>query len=88
MNAEEVMIVHTTLEEMGHPQRPKLIQTDTTTATGYMNDTIKQRRTCAMVMHFYLVVKQCQLHVYWGPGYQNMVNYFIKNYSSTHHKRM
>jgi hypothetical protein len=91
LNAKEATLLRTTLEEMGHLQPPKPLQTDKTTATGYSNDTIKQIHTHAMDMRFYWVkdrVKQGQLHVYWGPGYQNLANYFAKHHSPTHQKRM
>jgi hypothetical protein len=57
------------------------METDNTTATGYSNGTIKQKRTKAMDMHFYWIkdrVKQGQFNVYWGPGYQNLADYFTK----------
>jgi hypothetical protein len=91
LNAKEATILRTTLEEMGHSQPPTPLQTDNTTATGYSNDTLKQRRTHDMVMRFYWVkyrVKQVQFHVYWGPGYQTLADYFKKHQSPTHHKRM
>jgi predicted transposase YdaD len=67
------------------------LETDNTTATGYSNGKIKQKRTRAMDMRFYWVkdrVKQGQFHVYWGPGYQNLADYFTKHHSLAHHKRM
>jgi hypothetical protein len=53
------------------------METDNTTATGYSNGTIKQKRTKAMDMRFYWIkdrVKQGQFNVYWGPGYQNLAD--------------
>jgi hypothetical protein len=50
LNSKEATILRTTLVEMEHPQPPTPLQTDNTTATGYINDTIKQRRTSAMDM--------------------------------------
>jgi hypothetical protein len=52
INAKEGAILRTTLEELGHPQPPTPIETDNTTATGYSNGTIKQKRTKAMDMRF------------------------------------
>jgi hypothetical protein len=43
-----------------------------------------------MDMHFYWVkdrVKQDQFHIYWGPGYQNLADYFTKHHSPMHHKQ-
>jgi hypothetical protein len=44
-----------------------------------------------MDMRFYWVkdrVKQGHFYVYWGPGYQNLADYFIKHNSPTHKKWM
>jgi hypothetical protein len=86
INAKEGAVLRTALEELGHTQPPTPLETDNTTATGYSNGTIKQKRTKSMNMHFYWIkdrVKQGQFDVYWGPGYQNLADYFTK-----HHKRM
>jgi hypothetical protein len=91
INAKEGAVLRTTLEELRHPQPPTPMVTDNTTATGYSNGTIKQKRSKAMDMHFYWIkdrVKQGQSNVYWGPGYQNLADYFTKHHSPAHHKRM
>jgi hypothetical protein len=44
-----------------------------------------------MDMRFYWIkdrVKQGQFQVYWGPGFQNLADYFTKHHSPAHHKRM
>jgi hypothetical protein len=67
------------------------METDNTTATGYSNGTIKQKRTKAMDMRCYWIkdrVEQGQPNVYLGPGYQNLADYFTKHHSPAHHKRM
>jgi hypothetical protein len=33
-------------------------------------------------------VKQGQFQIYWGPGYQNLADYFTKHHSPAHHKRI
>jgi hypothetical protein len=81
-------VLCTTLEELGHHQPPKPLQTDNTTVTGYSNGTLKQKRTRAMDMRFYWVkdrFKQGQFHVYWGPGYQRLADYFTKHHSLAYH---
>jgi predicted transposase YdaD len=77
LNAKEATLLRTSLEEMGYPQPPTPLQTDSTTTMGYNNDTIKQRCTRAMDMCFYwgkYRVKQGQFHVYCGPGYHNLAD--------------
>jgi hypothetical protein len=45
----------------------------------------------AHYMRFYWIkdrVKQGQFKIYWGPGYQNLADYFTKHHSPAHHKRI
>jgi hypothetical protein len=80
-----------TLEELGHKKPPTPMETDNTTATGYSNGTTKQKRTKSMDMRFYWIkdrVKQGQFHVYWGPGFKNLADYFTKHHSPAHLKRL
>jgi hypothetical protein len=88
INAKEGAVLRTTLEELGHKQPPTPMETDNSTATGYSNGTIKQKRTKAMVKRFYWIkdrVKQGQFNVYWGRGFQNLADYFTKHHSQAHH---
>jgi hypothetical protein len=90
-NAKEGAVLRTTLQEVGHPQPPTPMEADNTTATGYSHGTIKQKHTKAIDIRFYWIkdrVKQGQFDVYWGPGYQNLADYFTKHHSPAHHKRM
>jgi hypothetical protein len=83
INAKEGAVLRTTLEELGHKQPPTPMKTDNTTATGYINGTIKQKRTKAMYMRFYWIkdrVKQGQFKIYLGPGFQNLADYFTKHH--------
>jgi hypothetical protein len=43
INAKEGVFLRTTLEELGHKQPPTPMETDNTTAIGYINGTIKQK---------------------------------------------
>jgi hypothetical protein len=91
INAKEGAVLRTTLDELGHKQPTTPMETENTYATGYINGTIKQKRTKAMDIRFYWIkdrVKQGQFNVYWGPGFQNLADYFIKHHSPAHHKRI
>jgi hypothetical protein len=55
INAKEGAVLITTLEELGHTQPPTPMETDNTTATGYSNGIIKQKRTKAIDMRFYWI---------------------------------
>ena len=90
-NTKEGSILRTTLAEMGHPQPPTPVQTDNSTASGIVNDTIKQQRSRAMDMRFYWVkdrVQQGQFEIYWAPGGENLADYFTKHHPPNHHQRM
>jgi hypothetical protein len=53
-NRKEAHPICITLEELGHPQPPTVvIVTDNSTATGIANDTVKQKRSKLIDMHFY-----------------------------------
>jgi hypothetical protein len=91
LNAKEGAVHRTTLEELGQKQPPTPMETDNTTATGYSNGTIKQKRMKAMDMRFYWIedrVKQGHFEIYWGPGFQNLADYFTKHHSPAHHRRI
>ena len=50
MNGLEAIPIWTTLKEMGHPQPPAPVQVDNSTAEGFANHTIKQKRSKAIDM--------------------------------------
>ena len=72
-NTKEATPLRTTLDKLGHPQPPTPVLVDNSTAVGLANDTITQRRSCAIDMHFHWIrdrVNQQQYHVYWAPAHQ------------------
>jgi hypothetical protein len=81
INAKEGAVLRTTLEELGHKQPPTPMETDNTTATGYSNCTIKQKRTKAMDIRFYWIkdrVKQGQFKKLLGPRFSKVGGLFHK----------
>jgi hypothetical protein len=89
-NARDGVPIRTTLEELGWKQDPTLIDTDNSTAEGFSNDTIKQRRSKAIDMRYYWVQDRCkqkQFLVYWAPGIKNRADYFSKSgHPPSHHR--
>jgi hypothetical protein len=53
VNGQETIPLCYTLEELGHPQPPMPLQTNNSTAAGFCNDAIKQKRSKAMDVRFY-----------------------------------
>ena len=75
INVQEAVPIHTLLPELGHQQPTTSIQINNSTADGFANDTIKQKRPKAMDMRFYWIRKrtsQGQFLIYWQPGIINL----------------
>jgi len=91
LNGQEAVPIRQTLEELGHPQPPTPIQADNSTATGFANKQIKQKRSKAIDMRFNWIqdrVAQKQFLVYWRPGNLNKADYITKHHSPSHHQNM
>jgi hypothetical protein len=78
-------------KELGHPQPPTIIITDSECALGIANNTVKQHRSKAINMRFYWIkdrVAQGQFAIYWKRGADNLADYFTKHHPPAHHQRM
>ena len=86
--AREMVPLRHTLTEMGWPQPPSPLQTDNSTALGFVNDTIIQRRT-KMVWHrlHWLRCRESQQHFryYWHAGASNLADYHTKHHPPAYH---
>ena len=83
LNAKDDLPIRTTLEELRHPQPPTPMQVDNTTAVGFANNTIKQKRSNVINMRFYWVwdrTGQGQFKIYWAPGSTNLGDYHTKHH--------
>ena len=91
INGQEAVPIRTTLAELGHPQPPTPMQVDNSTAYGFANDTIKQKRSKAIDMRFYWIkdrTRQGQFLIFWRPGSTNLGDYHTKHHSAAHHRLM
>jgi hypothetical protein len=91
MNGQEAIPIRTTLNEMGHPQPPTPVQVNNSTAEGFANNTIKQKRSKAIDMRFYWIqdrTRQGQFVIYWRPGTDNLGDYHTKHHSAAHHRQV
>jgi hypothetical protein len=89
INAKTAVSMRHTLDELGHPQPPKPIQTDNKTANDLLTNKIMPKALKVMDMRFHWL--QCceaqgQYRYYWRPGTQNLADYFIKHHPASHHK--
>ena len=55
-NAQAALPLRQALIDLGQPQPPTPIRTDNSTANGFLNETIKAKRTKAIVMRFYSLI--------------------------------
>jgi hypothetical protein len=70
LKAQDACILHTPLDFFWQIQPPSGILTDNLCVIGIVNDTVKQRCSKAIYMHFYLVpyrVQQLPFMVHWKP---------------------
>jgi hypothetical protein len=87
LNAQAAVPICETLRELGHPQPPTPMQVDNTTAEGFANGTMKQKRSKAMDMRWHWLkdrTRQGQFLVYYRPGKDNMADPFTKHHPPAH----
>ena len=90
MNEQEAVPFRHCLQELGHPQPPTPVRTDNSTAHGYVNNSIKQKRSKAMDMRFHWLkdrAQQEQFKVIWVKGAHNFADYPTKHHPASHHKK-
>ena len=90
-NAREACHIRVTLEELGHPQPATPMQVDNSAAIGFVNGTMKHKRSKAIDMRFHWIadrVRQGQFYVYWAPGSENWADYVTKHHPPSHHQLM
>ena len=88
INGQKAVPIRTLLRELGNPQPATPMQVDNSTAVGFSNDTIRQRQSKAINMHFYWIrdrTSRGQFLVYWQQGITNLAYYHTKKYSPAHH---
>jgi hypothetical protein len=70
-NGPDAVGLRNTQQDMGHEQPSTPIKTNNTTAAGFANNTMKQRRSKAMDMQFYWIcdrIQQNQFHITGVPA--------------------
>ena len=88
ITARELIPLRTTLEEMGWPQPKTPIQTDNSTAAGFLHDTIIQRKTKMIWLRLHwLRCREAQAHFrfYWERGSHNLADYHTKHHPPAYH---
>ena len=89
ITAREMIPHRQTLIDMGWPQPKSPIQTDNSTASGVVNNTIVPRRSKMMDMRFWWLrcrASQDQFRYYWDAGSKNWADYHTKHHPDTYHE--
>ena len=76
------------LTEMRWPQKRSSLQTDNSTASGVVNNTIVPRRLKAMELRLHWLrcrEAQGQFRIYWAPGSENWGDYHTKHHPPIYH---
>ena len=77
------------LEEMGHKQPPTPIQTDNTTALGFVTKNLNPKATKSTDMRYWWMrdrSDQQQFRYYWSSGKGNRADYWTKHFCAAHHR--
>ena len=88
-NAQVAVPIRYILESLGHQQPPTPIKTDNSTASGFINNNIHQKKSKSWDMRYHWLrdrqTKQ-QLRIYWDKGSNNNADYFTKHHPTKYHQ--
>ena len=86
--AQEMVPLRNMLTEMGWPQPRSPLQTDNSTANGYVNNTIIVKRLKSAEMRLDWLrchEAQGQFRIYWDKGTHNLADYHTKHHPPAYH---
>jgi hypothetical protein len=87
-NAQKAIPIRIALEELGHPQEKTPLRTDNSTASGFANKAMRQKRSKSWDMKYHWLrdrQAQNQFHIYWKEGKKILADYFTKHFPPSHH---
>ncbi len=91
LNAQQAKVICLILHELVHPQPPTLVHVNNTTASGIVNNTIKQQRSQSMEMQYlWLFYQEAQqmFNIVCHPGQENLGEYPSKHHLGMVHKHV
>ena len=89
INSRQAIPARRLLEEMKHKQPPTPIQTDNTTALGFVTKNLNPKATKSTDMRYWWMrdrSDQKQFRYYWGKGTGNRADYWTKHFCAAHHR--
>ena len=90
ISAREAVYIRIILDEMGHKQPPTPVQTDNTTALGFVSKNLQPKATKSTDMqHWYLRDQEDRkmFRYYWSEGKNNDADYQTKHHCAAHHQQ-
>ena len=93
INTRQAIPTRYLLEEMGHPQPPTPVQTDNTTALGFVTKNLQPKATKSTDMNHWFMrdrQDQKQFKYYWKKGTEgdgNDADYQTKHFCPSHHQQ-
>ena len=89
INSRQAIPARKSLEELGHQQPPTPIQTDNTTALGFVSKNLQPKATKSVDMRYWWMRDRSdrkQFRYYWGPRPTNNADYYTKHFCEAHHR--
>lgn len=90
-NAQEIIHICRILESLGHPQPPTPLNTDNSTASAFVNNMMKLKKSKSWEMRTYWLhdaPQRKQIDIIWDKESNNKRDYFTKHHPSHHHQKM
>jgi hypothetical protein len=87
-NAQLALPMRVALEELGHPQPKTPLKTDNSTAAGFANKSMRQKRSKSWDMRLNWLrdrIAQMQFQIFWDEGKNNQGDYPTKHWPPSHH---
>ena len=81
-NVQKAVRLRATLSDLGYPQQPTPLKTDSLCAQGLAEGTKQARRTKAVLMRYDWLrerVRDGTIRVFWRKGVENRADYFTKS---------
>ena len=87
-NYQTAIMIRNILNALGHKQKPIPVTTDNSTASSFVNDLLKQKRSKSWDMIFYWLRENKNFIIHWDRGTNNDADYFTKHYAPRNHETM
>ena len=91
VNCQTAIDMRNMMIALGHPQPATPVKTDNSTATAFVNDTFKKKKSKSWDMNYHWISDQSKLnkfYIYWDKGCNNKGDYPTKHHPPSHHKQV